>query len=221
MTVTHLAHNIKNLLTVNRSALDILNDQLNSSDDENIKKTWQLVHQGFERIADLTADMLDYTQSSADTAASIDVNAAVVAEYELFKDSLTAAGIEVDLQLAPNLPPWELNESLLQRAILNLVVNAKDALEGKEDGRIRISTQMDESAQLLIRVEDNGCGIGKGILNDIFELFYTTKGMDGSGVGLSMIQKFVESSGGKVKVTSQVGAGSIFTLVFPKSKNNP
>ena len=221
LTVTHLAHNIKNLLTVNRSALDILNDQLNSSDDENIKKTWQLVHQGFERIADLTADMLDYTQSSADTAASIDVNAAVVAEYELFKDSLTAAGIEVDLQLAPNLPPWELNESLLQRAILNLVVNAKDALEGKEDGRIRISTQMDESAQLLIRVEDNGCGIGKGILNDIFELFYTTKGMDGSGVGLSMIQKFVESSGGKVKVTSQVGAGSIFTLVFPKSKNNP
>ena len=164
--------------------------------------------------------MLDYTQSSADVVEPIDINAAVVAEYEIFKDTLTNEGIEVDLQLAPNLPPWGLNESLLQRALLNLVVNAKDALKDKEDGRIRISTEMDESAQLLIRVEDNGCGIAKGILNDVFELFYTTKGMDGSGVGLSMIQKFVESAGGKVKVTSQVGVGSIFTLAFPGSNKD-
>ena len=108
-----------------------------------------------------------------------------------------------------------MNESLLQRAILNLVVNAKDALKDKPDGYIRISTQLDDSSRLLIRVEDNGCGIAKGSLNDIFELFYTSKGMDGSGVGLAMVKKFVETMGGKVSVTSQLEIGSIFTLAFP------
>jgi signal transduction histidine kinase len=219
LTVTHLAHNIKNMLTVNRSAVDMMHEQLQAHDDENVKKNWQLVRQGFDRIADLTAEMLDYTQVGAVAAEPVDINAAVVEEYELFKESLAREGIEVDLQLAPELPPWEMNESFLQRAILNLVVNAKDALKGRKNGRIRISTEMDDSSQLLIRVEDNGCGIGKGILNDVFELFYTTKGMEGSGVGLSMIQKFVESMGGRVSVTSTVGVGSIFTLAFPRRKS--
>jgi signal transduction histidine kinase len=219
LTITHLAHNIKNMLTVNRSAVDMMHAQLQAHDDENVKKNWHLVRQGFDRIADLTAEMLDYTQISAVVAEPSDINAAVVEEYELFKESLASEGIEVDLQLAPELPLWEMNQSFLQRAILNLVVNAKDALKGRKNGRIRISTEMDESSQLLIRVEDNGCGIGKGILNDVFELFYTTKGMEGSGVGLSMIQKFVESMGGRVSVTSTVGVGSIFTLAFPRQKS--
>ncbi len=217
LTVTHLAHNIKNLLTVNRSAVDMMDEQIKTGEDESVKKNWQLVRHGFDRIADLTADMLDYTQSSAVDVEPLDINAAVVSEFELFKDSLAGEGIEVDLQLAPELPLWEMNRAFLQRAILNLVVNAKDALKGRKNGRIRITTEMDDASQLLIRVEDNGCGIGKGILSDVFELFYTTKGMEGSGVGLSMVQKFVESMGGKVSVTSQVEVGSVFTLAFPKS----
>ena len=196
LTVTHLAHNIKNLLTLNRNAVDMMDEQLQKSEDDDVRKNWQLVHQGFERIANLTADMLDYTQSSDDDIRPIDINAIVVSEYELFKDSMDSEGIAVELNLTPDLPAWELSEPLLKRAILNLVINAKDALKGKKDGRIRISTELDNSTRLLIRVEDNGCGIGKGILDDIFELFYTTKGMDGSGVGLSMIKKFVESVGG-------------------------
>jgi signal transduction histidine kinase len=216
LTITHLAHNIRNLLTLNRSAVDMMDKQLDKSDDENLQKNWKLVRLGLDQIADLTADMLDYTQTSAVDVQPIDINAAVVEQYELFMDSLAKEGIEVDLKLTPDLPLWEMNESLLQRAILNLVVNAKDALKGKENGRIRISTELDDSSRLIIRVEDNGCGIDYGILNEIFELFYTTKGMEGSGVGLSMIQKFVESMGGKVSVVSQDGVGSTFTLAFPK-----
>ena len=215
MTITHLAHNIKNLLTLNRSAVEMMDDQLKKSKDKNIRKNWKLVRRGFDRIADLTADMLDYTQSSDASVEPVDVNAAVAAVYEMSKKSLTTEGIEVELRLAPDLPMWKMNDSQLQRAILNLLVNAKDALNERNDGRIRISTEMDNSSRLVLRVKDNGCGIGKGVLADVFELFYTTKGMDGSGVGLSMIRKFVESLGGTVSVVSHVGVGSIFTLSFP------
>jgi signal transduction histidine kinase len=217
LTITHLAHNIKNLITLNRNAVNTMNKQVKTSEDEDLKKNWLLVLQGFDRIADLTADMLDYSQISADDIQPIDINAALLSAYELFKDSLAGEGIEVDLNLAPDLPPWEMNKSLLERAVLSLVVNAKDALKGRKKGRIRISTEVDDSSQLIIRVKDNGCGIAKGLLNDIFELFYTTKGMVGNGVGLSMIKKFVEGMGGKVSVVSHVGVGSVFTLSFPKS----
>ena len=217
MAVTHLSHNIKNLLTLNRSAADMMDEQLSASDDESLQKNWQLVRTALDRIADLTGEMLDYTQSSVVAVQPIYINAAVSAECEMIKESLNSEGIELELQLAPDLPKWEMNESLLQRAIHNLVVNAKDALKETENGRIRISTGLDDSSRLFIRVEDNGCGIGKGFLTDIFDLFYTTKGIDGSGVGLSMIQKFVESMGGTVSVVSQIGIGSVFTLLFPGS----
>ena len=214
LTITHLAHNIKNLVTLNRNAVEKMDKQVTKSEDEDLKKNWQVVRLGLERIADLSADMLDYTRISADDLQPIDINAVIAAEYEQFAESLTAEGIDIDLRLAPDLPPWEMNESLLRRAILSLVVNAKDALKGRKNGRIRISTEVDDSSRLHIRIKDNGCGIGKGLLNDIFELFYTTKGMVANGVGLAMVKKFVESMGGKVSVVSHVGVGSVFTLTF-------
>ena len=221
LTLTHLAHSIKNLSALHRNAVDKMEDQVKKTEDENLKRSWQLVRQGFDRIAELSTDMLDYSQISADDVRPIDVNAVVTALYQQLSDSLADEGIEIDLQLDEELPAWEMNETLLHRAILSLVVNARDALKGRKNGRIRISTEVDHTARLIIRVKDNGCGIGKGMLKDIFTLFYTTKGKDGNGVGLSMAKKFVESMGGKISVISHVGVGSVFGLAFPRSAGTP
>jgi signal transduction histidine kinase len=216
LNVTLLVHHIKNLTTLHRHTAQKIDEQVQANDNEDLAKNWQSFRQGFERVADLAADMLDYTQISADDVRPVDVNAVVVGEYEQFRDSLVAEGIEVDLRLTADLQPWEMNESLLRRAILSLVINAKDSLKGKKKGQIRISTEVDNSSQLIIRVKDNGCGIGKGIINDIFDLFYTTKGKYGNGVGLALVKKFVESAGGAVSVVSHTGVGSVFTLSFPR-----
>jgi signal transduction histidine kinase len=217
LNTTLLAHHIKNLVTLHRNTAEKIDEQLQAVDNEDLVKNWQSFRQGFERVADLASDMLDYNQINADEVRPVDVNAVVVGEYEQFKDALVAEGIEVDLRLASDLTPWEMNETLLRRAILSLVVNAKDSLKGKKKGQVRISTEVDNSSQLIIRVKDNGCGIGKGIINDIFDLFYTTKGKYGNGVGLAMVKKFVESAGGTVSVVSHTGVGSVFTLCFPRS----
>jgi K+-sensing histidine kinase KdpD len=208
MTITNLAHNIKNLVTMNTNAVDMMDAHLKTIKDENLQKNWHFVCQSLERIAGLTADMLEYTQNDP-----VDI----MSECEMFKDNLTNEDIELELELTPNLPTWEINEFRLQRAILNLVVNAKDALTGKKCGRIKISTATEDNQRLVIRISDNGCGIYKDKLKKIFELFYTTKGMDGSGLGLSIVQKFVESLGGKVSVVSQLDVGSTFSMVFPKN----
>ena len=95
--------------------------------------------------------------------------------------------------------------------VKELVENSLDA------GSTRINIEVENGGRVLIRVSDNGCGISKEKLSKIFEIFYTTKGLDGSGLGLSIVQKFAESLGGKISVVSQVGIGSIFSMAFPEA----
>ena len=217
LTITNLGHNIKNLLNLNANFVRLMDNQLEAIKDEEIQKCWQSVRENLDNISNLTADMLEYTEIDAQEPQRIDINAAILAECEVFKENLAREGIELELNLAPGLPQQKMNEIRLRRAILNLVVNAKDALKHVENGRIKISTELDDQRCLFIRVSDNGCGISKEKLNKIFEIFYTTKGMDGSGLGLSIVQKFAESLGGKISVVSQVGIGSIFSMAFPEA----
>ena len=217
MTITNLAHNIKNLVTMNTSAVDMMDAHLKTIEDKDLQKNWHFVSQSLERIASLTADMLEYAQMDPIDLKPIDINSIIKSECEMFKDDLTNKDIELELELAPDLPTWKINEFRLQRAILNLIVNARDALSDNKNGCIKIATAFEDNLRLVIRVSDNGCGIYKDKLKKIFELFYTTKGMAGSGLGLSIVQKFVESLGGKVSAVSQVDVGSTFSMVFPKN----
>jgi signal transduction histidine kinase len=139
MTITNLAHNIKNLVTMNANTVDMMDVHLKTIKDENLQKNWHFVSQGLERIASLTADMLEYTQNDPVDLKPIDINAIILSECEMFKENLVSEDIELELDLAPKLPTWKINEFRLQRALLNLIVNAKDALRGKKGGCIKIS----------------------------------------------------------------------------------
>ena len=111
---------------------------------------------------------------------------------------------------------WMMDAKQLQRALLNLVVNAIHAVEDREKGQITISSNMEDQQRLIVSVSDNGQGIDPQKKDKIFELFYTTKGTSGSGLGLPMVQKFVEQMGGTLDVVSEVGRGSTFKMIFPK-----
>ena len=111
-----------------------------------------------------------------------------------------------------------------QRVLLNLVVNAIDAVKGKQDAKISISTMVDVvdgTNFLKVSVVDNGCGISPDRQAKIFELFYTTKGSGGSGLGLPMVKKFVEKMGGTLTFQSEPDAGATFTMSFPPNLPQP
>jgi signal transduction histidine kinase len=170
-------------------------------------------------LANLTADLLEYVASEPVTGASIDVNAAVASSCEIFTEKLAAEGIVLDLDLKPDIPAWGLNETLLRSVLINLIVNARDALAQKEGVRIiTVSTGMDPQQGLSITVSDNGCGFDQQHAKDLFEPLYTTKGIEGSGMGLPLIQKYAGLSGGQLQVESQPGIGSKFSLIFPKAR---
>jgi signal transduction histidine kinase len=217
MTVTNVAHNLKNLLHLSMNAVGLMNQYIEEHEDERIHTRWHLVRQCLERMNRLAADMLEFARVEPKQQVWTDVNAALYDNRDFFGKSMSRQGIRIHWDLTPDLPEILMDPSQLQRAILNLVVNAEDALTGVPNGRITVSTAMDDHQRLIIRVADNGCGIEEQELDKIFQLFYTTKGSGGSGLGLPMVQKFVKGSGGKVTVTSRVGEGTTFSMFFPTS----
>lgn len=113
-----------------------------------------------------------------------------------------------------------MDEIQFQRALLNLVINAADAISDKKRGRIRISTEVTVNQCLTVSVVDNGCGIPLSKMDKVLDLFFTTKGTKGTGLGLAMVQKFVETTGGKLTFKSKEGIGSKFQMIFLKDQTD-
>jgi signal transduction histidine kinase len=104
----------------------------------------------------------------------------------------------------------------LHRAILNVVTNAIDACDEREDGRVTVSTRYDDATKIAqIIVEDNGAGIAPDDLEAIFTVFVSRKGGRGTGLGLPVTRKILEEHGGQIHVESTLGKGSRFTMELP------
>lgn len=217
LTMSNLAHNIKNLLSLNQNAVDLLGIQLQSLKDKQIDKTWSYVLQSFTRINNLAANMLDFAKDQEVKLQPMYINYIIKSNERVFEHSLRSKGIALELNLSEANPHWMMDGNQFQRIMVNLAVNAIEAVKGRPDARITITTAIDERQDLQVSVSDNGCGITKDKFCKIFELFYTSKGTRGSGLGLPMVKKYVEKLGGTIEVHSEVNKGATFTMTFPKS----
>ncbi len=220
MTITNIAHNIKNLLTINKGVEELMSMYVSDIADEKLQKSWQLVRKSLEQINNLSANMLDFTRVHPVKLDLIDINSTMLNYRNFFQENLTSKGNKLVMDLDPNLTKWVMDESGLNRALLNLVVNANDAVKEKDSGIITISTFIDAQNHLNIGVSDNGCGIKPDRIDSVFQLFFTTKGTKGSGLGLPMVQRFAESMGGTITVESKVNEGTTFNLNIPWIEEN-
>ncbi len=220
LTITNIAHNIRNLLTINKGVEELMSMYVSDIADEKLQKSWQLVRKSLEQMNNLSTNMLDFTRVHPVQLDLIDINSTVLNYRDFFQETLTRMGNKLVMDLDPNLTKWVMDESGLKRALLNLVVNANDAVKEKENGIITISTFIDAKNHLNIGVSDNGCGIEPDRINNVFQLFFTTKGTKGTGLGLPMVQRFVERLGGTITVESKVDEGATFNLNIPWIENN-
>jgi signal transduction histidine kinase len=119
------------------------------------------------------------------------------------------------MQFAVDLPITPVDAEAIHRALLNLIGNALDAVDGRPDAAVQVETSAESDDWSLISVVDNGVGIPPEKLFDIFEPFFSTKGARGTGLGLAVSRKSLREHGGDILVTSRPGAGSTFTLRLP------
>jgi len=220
LTITNIAHNIKNLQHINKGVEELMSMYISGIADEKLQKTWQLLSRYLEQINNLSANMLDFTRVHPVNLELIDISSIVLSYRDFIQENLTGKGNKLVMDIDPNLTKWVMDESGLKRALLNLVINANDAVKEKDNGIITISTFIDAQNHLNIGVSDNGCGIAPDRINDVFQLFFTSKGTEGTGLGLPMVQRFVERLGGTITVESKVDEGSTFNLNIPWIEDN-
>lgn len=133
--------------------------------------------------------------------------------YTLMEPTLESKNIEMDIVLKDPELEVELDQSLVEQVLINLIINAKEALKDQPDGRITLTGSTTSKGKVLIKVADNGSGIPPEILENIFIPFFSTK-KTGSGIGLSLCKQIMMLHKGNITVHSVPGQGSIFTLQF-------
>ena len=162
----------------------------------------------------ILSDLLDYARPRAPEFHATDLNATAERAVSLARQQVLSRPIQIELITGRDLDSVGHDPAQIQQVLLNLLLNGIQALDGKGQIRVELASE-DEFA--LIRVRDTGKGIAPEKLANIFRPFYTTKG-GGTGLGLSLSRRIVESHGGKIEVASTPGQGTEFTVRLPLRK---
>lgn len=210
-TITGLAHNIKNVVLLSQGGMELMEKRLAEKSYDSIGETWTLVKRGIDRINSMVKDMLDYSRARTVEKSRCDVNELVTEIRETFTEELDKRRIVCKLDLDPDCPVIMADSDGLDKAIVNLLLNATEACS-PDSGAITLRTRFSSAGSLRIEVQDNAGGIPNEVLPRIFFPFFTTKGSQGTGLGLAMTKKFVEDMGGRIEVETREGEGSLFTI---------
>ena len=204
-----VAHDFNNLLLAINGYAEFL---ISSLTDPSHKHYAEEIHSAGERAAALTHQLLAFSRRQVLESRVLDLNDCV-REIEAMLRRLIGAGVRVELELEPNLRLVEADSSQLGQVLLNLAVNARDAMEGR--GTLKIATRNDGDA-VVLEVADDGAGMDDDTRARLFEPFFTTKDVGhGTGLGLSTVYGIVAQSGGSIDVRSEPGDGATFTVRLP------
>ncbi|WP_145205910.1 PAS domain-containing protein [Sphingobium sp. B2] len=222
-----IAHDFNNMLAVVIGSLDLLNRRVGVSDPR-AKRFIDAAHEGAQRAATLTQRLLAFSRQQPLNPEVLDANKLVPNMSDLLSHSI-GTDIRLETVLGAGLWRTHADRNQLESAILNLAVNARDAMP--EGGRLTIETQnvyFDErhvaanfgvpiGQYVMITVSDTGIGMPPDVIAKAFDPFFTTKAVGkGTGLGLSQVYGFVRQSGGHVKIYSEDGAGTTIKIYLPR-----
>ncbi|MGJ5178294.1 ATP-binding protein [Bradyrhizobium oligotrophicum] len=213
-----VAHDFNNMLTVIRSSADLLRRRQLPPD--RIRRYVDAISDTADRAAKLTGQLLAFARRTPMERRVFDAAEHIEQIEEMLQTVLGApATVELDLRSRPL--PVDVDINQFETALVNLVANARDAMDGRgvltiRGDRVRQDGPGGQQRFVSIAVSDTGCGIAPDQIDRIFEPFFTTKGVGrGTGLGLSQVYGFVHQSGGRVLAESEVGKGTTLTLLLP------
>ena len=215
-----IAHDFGNILAVIASGLRVAKD--NARDTPKRMAALAAANEGVERGQRMISRLLAFARQQELHPGPEDVNA-LLDKLAMFLKYGAGAEIRVILELAPDLPKCLVDPPQFNAAILNLVVNARDAMPS--GGTIRITTSAVIRRQnrhyVRVRISDNGAGMSPDVRKRIFDPYFTTKGESGTGLGIPQVQALMRQVGGYLTVNSKVGKGTSFDLFFPVHVEQP
>ena len=219
-----VAHDFNNLLMIISGSLHIL--KKGAEHDAKLERAISAIDTATKRGAALTAQLLTFARRQSVNPQTINFTERIAAIREVLHAGVGSA-VRLAFEIDRNLWPIKADVSELETGLLNLVINARDAMP--DGGTVTIGARNVMLAELLhtgefvaISVADTGLGIPSDVLDKIFEPFFTTKPVGkGTGLGLSQVHGFAHQAGGTVKVESELGKGTTFTILLPRELGEP
>ena len=226
-----IAHDFNNLLAVILGNVELAKEELKG--DGALERYLEAVVRAALHGADLTARLLVFSREQTLHPRDLDLNALVGGMTELLLRTLGET-IEIETRLAAEPGPVHADQGQLENALLNLAINARDAMPGggkltietadvgPSEGQAIGQTGLGPGRYVMLAVSDTGAGMAPEIVDRVFEPFFTTKDVGkGTGLGLSMVYGFVKQSGGHVEIDSEPGRGTTLRLYLPRKEDGP
>ncbi|MFA7330086.1 MAG: ATP-binding protein [Candidatus Delongbacteria bacterium] len=233
-TAGSIAHEIRNALAPLHGHVQLarLTLQERPSVLDDLDPDLQVVEEMAGRIERIVRTLSDLSRPPQRQLGEVDLNALAAGTVTLLKDmggkikhfDLSVggpepdqddrAGLRIRLDAMPRLPKLLADQEQLQQMLLNLLINAAHAVEAVGGGWVQCRTRV-VGDQLLLTVEDTGCGMDEQVLARLWEPYYTTKGEGGSGLGMPLVRQVVEAHQGLIQVQSKPGVGTTFRILFP------
>ena len=214
--IATVSHHIKNILQGVRGGSYLVEMGLDGDNLAMVQKGWDIVRRNQNKIASLVMDMLSFSKEREPDPEPTNLAALIDDIVETVQQRADESGATIDWQAPTGLPLLMFDPAGMSRAVLNVVTNALDAVEGRPDAIVTVAADIDPDAKLVrITVTDNGEGMAPDTLADIFNLFVSSKGAKGTGLGLTVSRKILREHGGDIQATSTLGEGSTFVLEFP------
>jgi signal transduction histidine kinase len=222
-TVAGLSHAIKNITGGLKGGAFVLEKGIELSEQKYLMQGWEMIKGNVDKITNLSLDLLNYAKDSRPNFQEGDPVKPVREVVALMHPRAAEHGIDLSTQLDKDIGSCHFDPDLMHHALLNLVTNALDACidhTGEKGKRVIVRAIRKHGWGVEYQVEDSGCGMNAEVKKKIFQSFFSTKGTDGTGIGLMITKKIIDEHKGEITAESKVGAGSTFVIRIPKGLQN-
>jgi len=211
-TIAGMAHCVRNILNGLRAGSFIIDQHLGGEAESRVVHGWQIVKRNMQRLSNIVLDMLSYSADRRPVRRPSKIGQVCEDVVTLLRTQ--ARDKDVTLTTASDIEEVTIDETGISRCLINLVANAIEACE--QGGLVRVEvTRGPRPGVFSLSVRDTGCGIEPEQRDRVFDAFYSTKGNQGTGLGLAVVRKIVDEHGGTIQVDSAPGRGTEFRLILP------
>jgi signal transduction histidine kinase len=213
-----LSHGIKNLVTALEGGMYMLSSGMEKGKADRIAQGIDMLRRNIGRIGAFVKDFLKFSRGR-EIRTKMCAPGTVLSEIVgQFRVKAKQNGVDLRLDIQDGVPEAPLDYECLHESLANIVGNAIDACvsSGKEERACVEGLFYEKNATLVYEVKDNGCGMDTETKAKVFSNFFTTKGANGTGLGLLMTKKIIQAHGGGIELESQAGIGSAFRILLPR-----
>jgi len=222
MLISTISHGIKGVLTGLDGGVYLVNTGLKKDDRARVQQGWEMVQRNIDRIRSMVFDLLYYAKDRELELQAANPCDIVDDVCRVFADKGQRSNIELKKSFGENVGTFEVDPKAVHSLLVNLLENAFDACRtdrGKTAHEIGIHVYR-EGDDVVFRISDNGIGMDRETKEKVFSLFFSSKGTEGTGLGLFVANKIAMKHGGKIEIDSSPGRGTCFVASIPASPRN-